>query len=89
MSEAPHEAEPVGGQPLGDRERRILDGHDRLAGMPAGPRERFIREQLGMSPVHYFLLLNALLDSVQALEYAPVTINRLRRVREENRRRYW
>lgn len=79
----------VGGQSLTEQERQILDAHARLAGLPAGPRERLIREQLGMSPTRYFQTLNALLDSVLALEYAPVTINHLRRAREDNRRKYW
>ncbi|MET7363187.1 DUF3263 domain-containing protein [Streptomyces sp. NPDC005562] len=87
MSETP--PEPVVEQPLSERERRILDGHDRLAALAAGPRERHIRERLGMSPTQYAQILNALLESEKALEYAPVTINRLRRVRDENRRKYW
>ncbi|MFJ8752330.1 DUF3263 domain-containing protein [Streptomyces sp. NPDC102441] len=89
MSTSQSHLEPVGGQSLTRQERQILDHHACLAGLPAGPRERLIREQLGMSPTRYFQTLNALLDSVQALEYAPVTINRLRRVREDNRRKYW
>ncbi|MEV7675022.1 DUF3263 domain-containing protein [Streptomyces sp. NPDC088752] len=72
---------------LGDRERRILDEYDRLACYSAGPRERFIREQLGLSPTHYFQLVNAMLDSVEALAYKPVTVNRLRRLREERAQR--
>ncbi|WP_428957860.1 DUF3263 domain-containing protein [Streptomyces sp. cg35] len=76
---------PASAEPLGERERRILDGHDRLASMAPGPRERHIREQLGMAPVRYFQVLNALLDDPRALQYAPVTVNRLRRVRDEKR----
>ncbi|MFJ4902960.1 DUF3263 domain-containing protein [Streptomyces sp. NPDC088727] len=77
--------EAPGDQGLSELHRRILDGHDRLSSLAAGPRERFIREQFGMKPVLYFQLLNALINSVDALEYAPVTVNRLRRVREANR----
>jgi hypothetical protein len=84
----PHE-DSGGEQPLSEQERRILDEHAHLAGLAVGPRERLIRERFGMNPTRYFQLLNALLDSAQALEYAPVTINRLRRVREANRRKYW
>ncbi|MCX4682345.1 DUF3263 domain-containing protein [Streptomyces sp. NBC_01433] len=89
MSKSQSPLESVGGQSLTEQERQILDAQARLAALPAGPRERLIREQLGMSPTRYFQTLNALLDSVQALEYAPVTINRLRRAREDSRRKYW
>ncbi|HEY8983863.1 MAG TPA: DUF3263 domain-containing protein [Streptomyces sp.] len=50
-----------------------------------GAKERAIREELGLSPVHYYQLLNALLDDPQALRSDPVTVNRLRRVRERRR----
>ncbi|GAA3848073.1 DUF3263 domain-containing protein [Streptomyces sp. NPDC003631] len=50
-----------------------------------GAKERVIREQLGLAPVRYYQLLNALLDDPRALAHAPVTVNRLRRVRESRR----
>jgi hypothetical protein len=55
----------------------------------AGPgvKERAIREELGMSPTRYYQALNALLDDPAALAHAPVTVNRLRRLREERRSR--
>ncbi|MEW1752013.1 DUF3263 domain-containing protein [Streptomyces angustmyceticus] len=52
-----------------------------------GPKERAIREQLGISPTRYYQLLNALLDDPHALAHDPVTINRLRRVRDARRGR--
>ncbi|MGW1815979.1 DUF3263 domain-containing protein [Streptomyces sp. NPDC002125] len=52
-----------------------------------GAKERAVREQLGMSPVRYYQLLNALLDDRRALEEDPVTVNRLRRVRDARRGR--
>ncbi|WP_408996230.1 DUF3263 domain-containing protein, partial [Streptomyces caniscabiei] len=39
----------------------------------------------GGPPVRYYQLLNALLDDPRALAHDPVTINRLRRVREARR----
>jgi hypothetical protein len=78
---------PASTEALGDVERRILDTHDRLASLGTGPRDRAIREEFGMRPVRYFQVLNALLDDPRALQHAPVTVNRLRRVRDENRRR--
>ncbi|MFE7316154.1 MULTISPECIES: DUF3263 domain-containing protein [unclassified Streptomyces] len=52
-----------------------------------GAKERAIREQLGISPTRYYQLLNALLDDPRALEHDPVTVNRLRRVRDARRAR--
>ena len=50
-----------------------------------GAKERAIRERLGLAPVRYYQLLNALLDDPRALAHDPVTVNRLRRVRESRR----
>ncbi|MFE1176648.1 DUF3263 domain-containing protein [Streptomyces sp. NPDC058773] len=52
-----------------------------------GPKERAIREQLGISPTRYYQLLNALLDDPRAVAHDPVTVNRLRRIREARRAR--
>jgi len=67
------------------RERDILALERR--GFPGpGAKERAIREELGLAPVRYYQLLNALLDDERALVFDPVTVNRLRRVREARRR---
>jgi hypothetical protein len=50
-----------------------------------GTKERVIRERLEMSPTRYYQLLNALLDDPSALAHDPVTVNRLRRIRDERR----
>ncbi|MFF7385989.1 DUF3263 domain-containing protein [Streptomyces griseoluteus] len=69
---------------LGSREKAILALERR--GFPGpGAKERAIREQLGLAPVRYYQLLNALLDDERALAHDPVTVNRLRRVREARR----
>jgi hypothetical protein len=69
---------------LGARERGILALERR--GFPGpGAKERAIREELDLSPVRYYQLLNALLDDPRALAHDPVTVNRLRRVREARR----
>ncbi|MDT0490709.1 DUF3263 domain-containing protein [Streptomyces sp. NPDC012600] len=52
-----------------------------------GAKERAIREELGISPVRYFQLLNALIEDERALREDPVTVNRLRRLKEERRGR--
>ncbi|MFE2512573.1 DUF3263 domain-containing protein [Streptomyces naganishii] len=78
---------PAGGSPaagLDRRERDILALERR--GFPGpGAKERAIREELGLSPVRYYQLLNALLDDTRALAHDPVTVNRLRRVRDSRR----
>ncbi|MEV6804043.1 DUF3263 domain-containing protein [Streptomyces sp. NPDC051132] len=69
---------------LGSREKAVLALERR--GFPgAGAKERAIREELGLAPVRYYQLLNALLDDERALAHDPVTVNRLRRLREARR----
>ncbi|HEY5835484.1 DUF3263 domain-containing protein [Streptomyces sp.] len=69
---------------LSERDLAVLDIAGRTFSGP-GPRERAIRERLGISPTAYFQRLNALLDDPRALRHAPVTVNRLRRERERHR----
>lgn len=69
---------------LDRRERDILALEGRGFSGP-GAKERAIREELGLAPVRYYQLLNALLDDERALAFAPVTVNRLRRIRGSRR----
>ncbi|MGW3283838.1 DUF3263 domain-containing protein [Streptomyces sp. NPDC001002] len=69
---------------LGERERAVLALERRGFAGP-GAKERAIREELGLAPVRYYQLLNALLDDERALAHDPVTVNRLRRVRDRRR----
>ncbi|MEU9124336.1 DUF3263 domain-containing protein [Streptomyces sp. NPDC048506] len=71
---------------LSARDEALLAVERRTWSAP-GPKERAIREQLGISPTRYYQLLNALLDDPRALAHDPVTINRLRRIREARRAR--
>jgi hypothetical protein len=80
-SDAAEPTEPTG---LSARDRAVLDIAGRTFTGP-GPRERAIRERLGISPTAYFQLLNALLDDPRALRYAPGAVNRLRRERQRLR----
>ncbi|MFF0224897.1 DUF3263 domain-containing protein [Streptomyces sp. NPDC004629] len=76
--------EPDDRHELGRREQAILTLERR--GFPGpGAKERAIREELGLAPVRYYQLLNALLDDERALAHDPVTVNRLRRTRETRR----
>ncbi|MEU5278528.1 DUF3263 domain-containing protein [Streptomyces asoensis] len=74
----------TGAEGLGAAERGILALEGRGFSGP-GAKERAIREELDLSPVRYYQLLNALLDDPRALAHDPVTVNRLRRVRETRR----
>ncbi|MFM9368204.1 DUF3263 domain-containing protein [Streptomyces sp. Da 82-17] len=71
---------------LSERDRALL-ALERQGWASPGVKERAIRERLGISPTRYYQLLNALLDDPAALAHDPVTINRLRRVREARRAR--
>ncbi|MEV5263443.1 DUF3263 domain-containing protein [Streptomyces anulatus] len=71
---------------LSVRDRALLALERRSHAGP-GAKERAIREELGISPVRYYQLLNALIDDERALREDPVTVNRLRRVRDAKRGR--
>ena len=48
----------------------------------SGTKEEVIRAQLGMSSARYYQLLGRLIDSDVALEYDPMLVGRLRRIRD-------
>lgn len=66
---------------LSARDRRMLD-FERQWWRYAGAKEQAIRDLFGMSATHYYQVLNALLDSPAALAADPVTVRRLRRLRD-------
>jgi hypothetical protein len=70
---------------LSARDRAIIDFESGWWRLP-GPKERAIRDQLGMSSTRYYQRLNALLDEPAALAHDPLTVKRSRRMREERRR---
>ncbi|MDT0378508.1 DUF3263 domain-containing protein [Streptomyces sp. DSM 42041] len=78
------DAESDDGGGLSERDRAVL-AVERRGWSGPGEKERAIRERLDMSPTRYYQLLNALLDDPRALEHDPVTVNRLRRLREAHR----
>lgn len=51
-----------------------------------GTQDEAILELFCVTPSRYWQRVNALLDDPAALAYAPTTVNRLRRVRDEKRR---
>ncbi|MDH2389681.1 DUF3263 domain-containing protein [Streptomyces sp. HNM0663] len=88
VPEAAHEAAsraaPADAGGLSERDRAVL-AMERRSWSGPGAKERAVRERLGLSPVRYYQLLNALLDDERALACDPVTVNRLRRLRDSRR----
>ena len=67
--------------PLTPRDRAILDFEANWT--RHGPRkEEAIHTHLGLSPARYYQLLGRLLDTPEALEYDPMMVSRLRRIRD-------
>jgi hypothetical protein len=71
---------------LDERTRGLLD-FEREAWKLEVAKERAIRERFGFSAARYHQLLHRALDSPAALAYDPMLVRRLRRVRDDRRRR--
>lgn len=71
---------------LDARSRELLD-FERDWWKSPGPKERLVRERLGLSPARYHQLLNRAIDLPEALEYDAMLVRRLRRLREDRRRK--
>lgn len=73
------------GLPLDARAREIIvferDWYEH-----AGVKESRVRELFGVSMTKYYMELNAILDDSRALEFDPVNVGRLRRIRESRKR---
>ena len=67
--------------PLTDRERALLD-FEAAWRRHAGAKEEAIRAELELSPARYYQLLGRLLETAEALEYDPMLVKRLRRIRD-------
>jgi hypothetical protein len=64
------------------RDREVLD-FERSWWLYPGPKDRAIREYLGMSATRYYQVLRRLIDEEDALDYDPLTVRRLRRMRRQ------
>ncbi len=71
---------------LTDREKSILEFEGSWWLYP-GPKDRAIRDYLELSATRYYQVLRRVIDVPEALSFAPLTVRRLRRVRDEGRRR--
>jgi hypothetical protein len=65
---------------LTERQRQVL-AFERQWWKHAGSKEQAIRDLFAISSTRYYQTLNALLDNPAALEYDPVLVKRLRRLR--------
>jgi hypothetical protein len=72
---------------LDDPTRRVLD-FERTWRVGPVPKERAIREALGVSAARYVQLLDRALDRPACLAYDPLLVTRLRSQREERRHRF-
>ena len=71
---------------LDARSKTILD-FERDWWRHPGTKERRVRESLGLSSTRYHQLLNRIIDLPEAIAYDPMLVRRLRRLREERRRK--
>ena len=70
---------------LSARDQQILE-FERLWWKYAGAKEQAIREKFAMSATRYYQVLNALLDTPEALAFDPLLVKRLRRLRSARQR---
>ena len=75
------EAMPITRGGLNDEQAALLDFEKHWWSL-TGSKESEIRERFGISPTRYYQLLNALIDSPDALAHDPLLVKRLRRLRE-------
>ena len=62
---------------LSERDMRVL-AFERGTWRSSGVKEQGISEALGMSATRYYQLLNALIDTPEALQFDPSLVKRLR-----------
>lgn len=71
---------------LADRDRAVLEFEASWWKYP-GPKDRAIREYLDISATRYYQVLRRLLDDPAAEATDPLTVRRLRRVRQQAKER--
>jgi hypothetical protein len=70
---------------LSERDKAILD-FERSWWAEPGPKELAIRQRFDLSATRYYQVLGALLESPDAVDYDPLVVRRLRRLRDRRRR---
>jgi len=72
-------------QPLDEQERKILEFEAQWWRW-AGAKEQAISDRFDLGATRYYQLLNGLLDRPEALEFDPMLVKRLRRIRSTRQR---
>lgn len=67
---------------VAERDRKVLDFEGSWWNYP-GPKDRAVRDYLGMSATRYYQALRRLMDDEEAARYAPLVVHRLRKMRRE------
>jgi hypothetical protein len=70
---------------LSERDQQVL-ALERQWWKYAGAKEQAIREIFDLSATHYYQILNALIDTQDALAHDPMLVKRLRRLRTSRQR---
>lgn len=70
---------------LSERDMRVL-AFERSTWRSPGDKEQAIADVLGIPSARYYQLLNALIDSADALKFDPVLVKRLRAQRARRQR---
>ena len=67
---------------LGERDSAVLDFESSWWLYP-GPKDRAIREYLGMSATRYYQVLRRLVEDPEAMRHDPLTVKRLQKMRSD------
>ncbi len=70
---------------MSDRDRRILE-FERQWWKYAGAKEQAVRDLFDMSSTRYYQILNALIDTPEAMAVDPMLVKRLQRMRATRQR---
>lgn len=67
---------------LTEKDQKVLDFEGSWWTYP-GPKDRAIRDYLGMSATRYYQALRRLMEDEAAVRYAPLVVYRLRKMRRD------
>lgn len=81
---AEHAADAAAAHGLSDRDRAVLT-FERQWWTHPGVKEDSIKSLFDLTPTRYYQILNTLLDDPAALEFDPMLVKRLRRLRSARR----
>ncbi|WP_432570323.1 DUF3263 domain-containing protein [Kineococcus sp. SYSU DK005] len=79
-------AEPGGAEGALSRRDAAILAFERQWWKYAGAKEQAVREMFDLTPTRYYQVLNALIDTPEALEHDPMLVKRLRRMRSSRQR---